>query len=91
MENTSLVSINGFKGSDTKWGTSGVILPRVKVKIEKTESEEVGEILFCGLSKRIGVLNQSPNEWKDDPKEWIRTGDIGQLVDNKYLKILKRK
>ncbi len=72
---------------DTKIGTTGKPLDGVSVKI----SEE-GEILVKGPNIMKGYFN-NPELTREviDKDGWFHTGDIGELVQGKYLKIKDRK
>jgi long-chain acyl-CoA synthetase len=85
-ETSPVISVNRFQEADRKFGTVGPILDDVEVKIA-----EDGEILCKGPNVMMGYY-QNPgltNEVITDG--WFHTGDIGTIVDNKYLKITDRK
>ncbi len=68
-------------------GTVGPVLDNLEVKIV-----EDGEILVKGPSVMKGYYKQ-PGLTAEviDKDGWFHTGDIGQLIDNKFLKITDRK
>jgi long-chain acyl-CoA synthetase len=85
-ETSPVISVNRFQEADRKFGTVGPMLDDVEVKIA-----EDGEILCKGPNVMMGYY-QNPeltNEVITDG--WFHTGDIGTIVDNKYLKITDRK
>jgi long-chain acyl-CoA synthetase len=70
-----------------KPGSVGVACPGVEVKLD-----EDGEVLCRGGNVFRGYLNQ-PEKTTDvlDADGWFRSGDIGELDDDGYLKIVDRK
>jgi long-chain acyl-CoA synthetase len=86
-ESSPVVSVNKFNEKDNMIGTVGPILEGVKVKIA-----EDGEILVKGPNVMQGYY-KSPEQTAEviDKDNWLHTGDIGTLIDNKFLKITDRK
>ena len=68
-------------------GTTGRVVANVQVKIA-----EDGEILVKGPGVMKGYYNK-PDQTAEtfDADGWLKTGDIGEFVDGKYLKITDRK
>ena len=85
-ETSPVISVNCFK-KGIKIGTVGTLLENVKVKFA-----EDGEILVKGPNVMMGYYNL-PEKTKEDIDQdgWFHTGDIGQFVDDKFLKITDRK
>jgi long-chain acyl-CoA synthetase len=84
-ETSPVITCNRFE--DYYIGTVGFPIPDVQIKID----EETSEILTKGPNVMLGYYNK-PEDKKDafDADGWFHTGDIGILVDNKYLKITDR-
>jgi len=85
-ETSPVVSVNCFK-KGIRIGTVGTLLKNVTVKFA-----EDGEILVKGPNVMMGYY-KLPEKTKEDIDEegWFHTGDIGQLVESKFLKITDRK
>jgi long-chain acyl-CoA synthetase len=84
-ETSPVVSVNCLK-KGLKIGTVGPLLDNVEVKFA-----EDGEILVKGPNVMMGYYNL-PDKTEEILKNgWFHTGDIGEFVDNKFLKITDRK
>lgn len=85
-ETSPVISVNRFQEPDRKFGTVGPVLDNVQVKIA-----EDGEILCKGPNVMMGYY-QNPGLTSEVITDgWFHTGDIGTIVENKYLKITDRK
>lgn len=84
-ETSPVITCNRFE--DYYIGTVGTPIPDVEIKLDP----ETGEILTKGPNVMLGYYNK-PEETKKaiDEEGWFHTGDIGVMVDNKYLKITDR-
>ena len=76
-----------------KFGTVGKALPDVEVKLDYTygEGDDEGEILMKGrgIMREYYNLETVTNETIED--RWLRTGDIGRIDSDGFLKITDRK
>lgn len=86
-ETSPVIAVNHYAYPNIKFGTVGPVLPGVEVKIA-----EDGEILAKGPNIMLGYY-KAPDLTAEviDKDGWFHTGDIGIMVDNKYLKITDRK
>lgn len=86
-ETSPVIAVSTFAKDGTKFGTVGPVMPCAEVKIE-----EDGEILTKGPCLMKGYYNR-PDLTKEaiDKDGWFHTGDIGEMVEGKYLKITDRK
>ncbi|MEO5908175.1 MAG: long-chain fatty acid--CoA ligase [Ginsengibacter sp.] len=85
-ETSPVISVNRFEEEGRMFGTVGPMIRNVEVKIA-----DDGEILCKGPNIMMGYYKHP--ELTDEAMEgaWFKTGDIGTLVDNKFLKITDRK
>ncbi|MEZ5198969.1 MAG: AMP-dependent synthetase/ligase [Bacteroidales bacterium] len=86
-ETSPVIAVSTFEKDGTMFGTVGPVMDCVEVKIA-----EDGEILTKGPCVMKGYYKR-PDLTKEiiDDEGWLHTGDIGELIDNKYLKITDRK
>ena len=93
-ETSPVISVNLAHSKKPCYGTVGEIIKGVKVKINHEDGmrEGEGEILVKGPNVMRGYYKK-PEETKKviDKDNWFHTGDIGKLIEGKYLKITDRK
>lgn len=84
-ETSPVITCNRFE--DYYIGTVGYPIPDVEIKLDP----ETGEILTKGPNVMLGYYNK-PEATKAaiDEDGWFHTGDIGIMIENKYLKITDR-
>ena len=83
-ETSPVITCNRF--TDFYIGTVGYPIPDVQIKIADT-----GEILTKGPNVMLGYYNlPEVTKASIDEEGWFHTGDIGVMVDSKYLKITDR-
>src|SRR5678809_1410159 len=85
-ETSPVIAVNRINPKNRMFGTVGTLIDNVEVKIA-----EDGEILCKGPNVMMGYYKR-PDLTNDAIKDgWFYTGDIGTMVDNKFLKITDRK
>ena len=91
-ETSPAISLNRFDPGGVRFGTVGMTIPGVEVKIDTPFAEREAEILVKGPNVMMGYYNL-PNETKKvfNEEGWFKTGDVGKFVDKKFLKITGRK
>ncbi len=91
-ETAPLISINRFEPGLNRFGTVGLIIPGIEVKIDEPNEEHEGEILVKGPNVMQGYFKK-PDLTKEvfTNDGWLRTGDIGKFVHHRFLKITDRK
>ena len=86
-ETSPVVAANEKDYPNNMFGTVGIVIKDVEVKIA-----EDGEILVKGPNVMMGYFkNEEMTREVIDENGWFHTGDVGVLIDNKYLKITDRK
>jgi len=91
-ETSPLVTLNRFEPGLNKFGTVGIPVPGVQVKIDADSDDEEGEILVKGLNVTSGYYKRPDlTEEVFTVDGWLKTGDVGVFVSKKFLKITDRK
>lgn len=85
-ETSPVVSVNNSHPDSIRFGTVGPVIKDVEVKIASD-----GEILVKGPNIMLGYYKDPEATAEAIKDEWFYTGDIGELVENKFLKITGRK
>jgi long-chain acyl-CoA synthetase len=91
-ETSPVVAFNHFGPGMYKFGTVGLPVPGVEVKIDQPNEKGEGEILVKGPNIMLGY-HQQPGETEKviDEQGWFHTGDIGLFVQKRFLKVTGRK
>ncbi|MBK5284296.1 MAG: long-chain fatty acid--CoA ligase, partial [Bacteroidia bacterium] len=86
-ETSPIIAVNNFEPNGTCFGTVGPVIQDVEVKIA-----EDGEILCKGSNVMKGYFKR-PDLTAEviDKDGWFHTGDIGEFVQSRFLKITDRK
>ena len=86
-ETSPVIAVNGFERKDNMIGAVGPLIENMEVKIA-----EDGEILTKSASVMKGYYNKPELTAKEiDADGWFHTGDIGEFVEGRFLKITDRK
>lgn len=86
-ETSPAISVNRYNLDENVIGTVGKPLDGVQIKIA-----DDGEILCKGDIVMMGYYNRPDSTAEVIDKDgWLRTGDIGELVNGEFLKITDRK
>ena len=86
-ETSPVIAVNGYEPENNMIGTVGPLIDNMEVKIA-----EDGEILTKSASVMKGYYNKPELTAKEmDADGWFHTGDIGEFVNGKFLKITDRK
>jgi len=86
-ETSPVLTVNRYSLKENILGTVGPVVPGVEVKIA-----DDGEILARGNNIMVGYYKLPEETAKViGPDGWFHTGDIGEWVNGKFLKITDRK
>jgi long-chain acyl-CoA synthetase len=86
------IAINMFGEGQNNPGTVGLILNNVEIKFDHREGmgEGEGEILIKGENVMLGYYKNEEATAATIKDGWLITGDVGKMVDGKFLKITDR-
>ncbi len=86
-ETSPVISVNKYRSEDRRVGTIGPVIQNVAVKLA-----EDGEISCKGRNVMMGYY-KNPQLTAEvlDKDGWFKTGDIGEWVEGRFLKITDRK
>ncbi len=91
-ETAPLITVNRFEPGMHRFGTVGLTIPGIDVKIDSPNEDGEGEILVKGPNVTQGYFNQAEQTRATfTPDGWLMTGDVGKFVEERFLKITDRK
>jgi len=90
-EASPFISVNRPQPGLHRFGTVGLPLPGVDVRIDQTDGEGEGEILVRGPNIMQAYFNRPDLTREVFTDGWLRTGDTGKFIDKRFLMITGRK
>jgi long-chain acyl-CoA synthetase len=90
-ETSPVLTLNRFEPGGIKFGTVGMAVPGVEIRIADPDAEGKGEIQARGPNVMQGYLGK-PTETAErfTADGWLRTGDQGKWEDRHFLRITGR-
>lgn len=85
-ETSPVISVNRFEEKNRAFGTVGTVIRDVEVRIA-----EDGEIVCRGPNIMMGYYKHPELTDEVIKDGWFHTGDIGEFLEGKFLKITDRK
>lgn len=86
-ETSPVIAVNRYESAHRRMGTVGPLIQNVEVTLA-----EDGEILTRGANVTMGYYKHPElTEQAIDSDGWLHTGDIGNWVEGRFLKITDRK
>jgi long-chain acyl-CoA synthetase len=85
-ETSPVIAVNNFRPDSIRFGTVGTVIRDVEVKLD-----EEGEILVKGPNIMLGYYKNPEETGRVMEGGWFHTGDIGEWVEGRFLKITDRK
>lgn len=91
-ETSPIITMNRYEPGLNRFGTVGMAIPGVEIKIDQPNEELEGEILVKGPNVTPGYFGK-PELTREAFTEdgWFRTGDVGKFVHQRFLQITDRK
>ena len=90
-ETSPVIAFNRFEPGGSRFGTVGMPIPGVEVRIVNPDEEGAGEVQVKGPNVMLGYYQQ-PEASREVITEdgWFRTGDVGMWVHKRFLKLKGR-
>lgn len=93
-ETSPVISANRIEEEGRCFGTVGPVISGVEVKIDSSDGEYregEGEICCKGPNVMMGYYKRPDLTAEVIKDGWFHTGDVGKIVDGKFIKITDRK
>lgn len=82
--------VAGNNDSIYKADSAGLPIPNVEYKIDKPNSEGIGEVIVKGPNVMLGYYKDEEETAKVLKNGWFHTGDLGKIDQNKFLYLTGR-
>lgn len=90
-ETSPVIAFNRFEPGGTRFGTVGIPIPGLSLRIAAPPGEEEGEIQVKGPNIMMGYYNKPEATAAAMTGDgWLRTGDRGRIVHKRFLQITGR-
>ncbi len=91
-ETAPVISMNHFEPGMFQFGTVGIAVPGTEIKIHNPDNRGEGEIWVKGFNVMLGYFKKEEETAQILTSDgWLKTGDIGRLVNKHFLQITDRK
>lgn len=91
-EASPLISLNRFSPGLNRFGTVGIPIPAMDLMLANKNENGEGEILIKGPNVMQGYYKRPElNREVFTEDGWFKTGDVGKLLDGRFLQITDRK
>ena len=91
-ETSPVIAFNRFEPGGSRFGSAGIPIPGLELKIDKPDNEEEGEILVKGPNVMMGYYKRETETKAAFTSDgWFKTGDVGRIVHKRFLEITGRK
>jgi long-chain acyl-CoA synthetase len=91
-EASPFITVNRPEPGMHNFGTVGLPIPGVEIKLDDVNENGEGEILVKGPNIMQGYFNRPEmNREVFTADGWLRTGDVGKMVNKRFLAITDRK
>jgi long-chain acyl-CoA synthetase len=75
----------------SRYGSIGLPLPNVEVKLDGEDSDGIGELVVKGPNVMLGYYNDEEKTKETIIDEWLYTGDLAKIDDDGFVYIVGRK
>ena len=90
-ETSPVIAFNRFEPGGVQFGTVGIPIPGIDLRINEPDEDGAGEIQVKGPSVMLGYYNKPALTLAVLKDGWFSTGDVGKIVHKRFLKITDRK
>lgn len=90
-ETSPYISVNRVEPGMNKFGTVGIAVPGVQLRIHEPDEHGEGEICVQGPNVMAGYYRREDLTREVLINGWLHTGDVGKLEDGRFLVITGRK